>query len=227
MPRKPLIMIHGVPMVQRVWQRCAEVCSPELIYIATEDKEIEDFCVANGMLCVNTGPAESAIDRIKLFSDIVKADIYINIQGDEPLVNQKDIITLLEYSKKHSDVVVFGKTKANHEEFQDLSKAKVVCSLSGRLLYSSRAGLPVNKKGTFVNAERAIWLYSFNKQHLDAYHEASSKVSLEKIEDNEVIRFLEIDIPVYCIDMIGDSWAVDEVKDVEVVEKLMTERGLV
>ena len=86
-------------------------------------------------------------------------------------------------------------------------------------MYSSRAGIPINNKGKFVNAERAIWLYSFYKKALDAYNQNQGKTYLDMLEDNEIIRFLEIGIPVYCIDMIGDSWAVDEYKDLEIVEQ--------
>ena len=88
-------------------------------------------------------------------------------------------------------------------------------------LYSSRAGIPLNNKGKYVSAERAIWLYAFNKYALKKYFEFSGKTKLDLLEDNEIIRFLEINIPVYCTDMIGDSWAVDEEKDLKIVEDRM------
>ena len=81
----------------------------------------------------------------------------------------------------------------------------------------------MSNKGTFVGAERAIWLYAFNKDALDKYHDGSKTARLEKMEDNEIIRFLEIGVPVYCTDMIGDSWAVDEPKDLDIVKQKMDE----
>ena len=219
LPGKPLIKILGKTVLQRVWERCAKVMYEKNIYIASEDKEIEEFCLSKNIQCVLTKEAETAIDRIKFFSDIIAADSYLNIQGDEPIVNIKDIKTLIDYNIKYPDRVVFGKAPANKEEFEDYSKAKVVCSLDGRLLYSSRAGIPINNKGKFVKSERAIWLYAFNKGSLDKYNEFSKKTKLDMLEDNEIIRFLEINIPVYCVDMIGDSWAVDEKKDLQIVEK--------
>tara|TARA_B100000989_G_scaffold204258_1_gene154579 strand:- start:3014 stop:3745 length:732 start_codon:yes stop_codon:yes gene_type:complete len=219
LPGKPLINILQKPMIQHVWEKCEKVISKDFIYVATEDNEIKDFCENNNIKCVITGPAETAIDRIKLFSDKIKADSYINVQGDEPIVNINDIKSLLNYNLKFPDRVVFGKTTANEIEFNDFSKAKVVCDKNGRLLYSSRAGIPLTNKGKFFKAERAIWLYAFNKNSLNKYFENSGKTYLDQIEDNEIIRFLEIGIPVYCIDMIGDSWAVDEKKDIEIVEK--------
>ena len=133
---------------------------------------------------------------------------------------------VLKYNQKYPSRVVFGKTPANETEFHDVSKAKVVCDLNGKLLYSSRAGIPINSQGKFVSAERAIWLYAFNKLALDAYNQYQRKTYLDVLEDNEIIRFLEIGIPVYCIDMIGDSWAVDEPKDLEIVEQKLKSQDL-
>jgi CMP-2-keto-3-deoxyoctulosonic acid synthetase len=87
-------------------------------------------------------------------------------------------------------------------------------------MYSSRAGIPITNKGNFYKAERAIWIYAFNKISLDSYFKHDD-AKIEKIEDNEIIRFLELDIPVFCVDVIGDSWAVDEAKDIEIVERLL------
>ena len=199
---------------------------PENIYIATEDDEIELYCKNNNIQCEVTQSAETAIDRIKYFSDRITADAYINIQGDEPIVNVVDIETLLAYNRQYPDRVVFGKTKANAEEFNDISKAKVVCNREGKLLYSSRAGIPINNQGEFVTAERAIWLYAFYKEALDAYNQNQGKTFLDMLEDNEIIRFLEIGISVYCIDMVGDSWAVDEPKDLAIVEEKMKLQNL-
>lgn len=218
---KPLMKILGKAIIEHVYERCAKVHEKNDIYIATEDKVIEEFCYQKEMNCINTGPASSAIDRLKLFSDEVFADSYLNVQGDEPIVNLEDIKTILSYNLKHPNRVVFGKTIANEKEFHDYSKAKVVCDLNGKLMYSSRAGIPLSNNGQFVEAERAIWIYAFNKQSLDIYYNYQGKTKIDEIEDNEIIRFLEIGIPVYCVDLIGDSWAVDEHKDIAIVEQIL------
>ena len=226
LPGKPLIEIMGKAIIHHVWDRCRQVVESENIYIATEDDEIDLYCKNNNIQCVVTQSAETAIDRIKYFSDLIPADAYINIQGDEPIVNVHDIETLLAYNRRYPDRVVFGKTNANAEEFNDYSKAKVVCDQEGKLLYSSRAGIPINNQGKFVSAERAIWLYAFYKKALDEYNQNQGKTYLDMIEDNEIIRFLEIGISVYCIDMVGDSWAVDEPKDLAIVEQKLKSQNL-
>ena len=63
-------------MIQHVWEKCKQVISKDYIYVATEDNEIKDFLEKNNIKCIITGPAETAIDRIKLFSDKIKADSY-------------------------------------------------------------------------------------------------------------------------------------------------------
>ena len=219
LPGKPLIEIKGIPMIERVWNQCKKVKNKDQIYVATEDIEIEAFCYSKGIQSINTGPAATAIDRIKLFSDKVEADSYINVQGDEPIVNTKDIEKILNYNKKYPNRIIFGKAEANKDEFNDYSKAKVVCNKKNKLLYCSRAGIPLNNRGVYTKAFRAIWIYAFNKQSLDNYYDAYGKSIIEEIEDTEILRFLEIDIPVYCIDLIGDSWAVDERKDLLEVER--------
>ena len=226
LPGKPLMEILGKSIIWRVWNQCKKVHPEEKIFIATEDTEIEDHCKQYGINCIVTGKANTAIDRIKLFSDFVHADAYINVQGDEPIVNTQDILTVLKYNKKFPSRVVFGKTTANKTEFYDVSKAKVVCDLNGRLLYSSRAGIPIDSQGKFVSAQRAIWIYAFTKNDLNKYNAHKNQTPLEKIEDNEIIRFSEIGIPVYCVDVIGDSWAVDEKKDLKIVENLIVKRNI-
>lgn len=226
LPGKPLIEILGRSMIWRVWNQCQKVHPKEKIFIATEDIEILNHCNHHGLNCIVTGKANTAIDRIKLFSETIQADAYINVQGDEPIINTQDISTVLKYNQKYPTRVVFGKTSANKTEFFDVSKAKVVCGLDGRLLYSSRAGIPIDSQGQFVSAERAIWIYAFTKDHLNKYHKHKEQTPLEKIEDNEIIRFSEIGIPVYCVDLVGDSWAVDEKKDLEIVENLIIKRKI-
>ncbi len=221
LPGKAMIEILGKPVIRHVWERCAQVHPVEDIFVATEDEIIAEFCKKNEMNCVNTGPAECATTRIKLFSDQVPADAYLNIQGDEPLVNTRDVRCLLDYNRENPGRIVFGKTGCNETDFRDPSKAKVVCSPNGRLLFTSRAGVPLDIRGSFASAERAIWLFAFYKEALERYVEERAYSKIDRIEQLDIIRFLELDIPVYCIDMIGDSWAVDEPKDVGIVEARM------
>ena len=107
-PGKPLVLINGLPMIHHVWNRCVQVFASSDIVVATEDEEIVSYCSANGLNAILTGIADSAIDRIKLVSDIVPAKTYINVQGDEPLVNIHDIRTISKHASTHPKHVIFG-----------------------------------------------------------------------------------------------------------------------
>lgn len=222
LPGKPLIPILGKPMIQHVIERCFQVVAKDQIFVVTEDLEIVDFVSALGFNVIKTEYAETAIDRIYLFSQIVDARTYITVLGDEPLISPQDIEAIIKGAYENRERVIIGRAKATLGEFNDPSKAKVVCALDGRLLYSSRAGIPVDKSGKYSSAHRAIWIYSFPKESLARYNKASSRVILEPLEGNEIVRFLEIGEPVYCVDVIGNSWAVDEPKDLEIVENILS-----
>jgi 3-deoxy-manno-octulosonate cytidylyltransferase (CMP-KDO synthetase) len=224
LPGKPLVEIAGKPLIQHVAERALEVVGKNEVFVLTEDQEIEEFCGVHGFNVFNTGSAPTAIDRIAMFAKEHPAKRYINVQGDEPIFNLDDLGVLVKLDNDLRHKVVFGKTQVLDDfEFYDHSKAKVVCAKDGRLIYSSRAGIPITNSGSPGRADRAIWLYSFPFASLERYLEFGLG-DIESIEDNEIIRFLEIGESVYCIDMIGDSWAVDEPKDVEIVERLMEGR---
>lgn len=226
LPGKPLIDILGKPLIQRVVERVLARVDSGSVYVITEDLEVEGFCNKKGYNVHNTGKAETAIDRVALFAEKYLAKRYINVQGDEPAFNLTDLDKLLTLEGEWLNRVVFGKTKVkNEKEFFDWSKAKVVCDVNGRLIYSSRAGIPLTNSGRFRTAERAIWLYSFPRIPLNRYHKAGMG-KIEAIEDNEIIRFLEIGEQVFCIDMKGDSWAVDHSDDIAQVEEILIQQGV-
>jgi 3-deoxy-manno-octulosonate cytidylyltransferase (CMP-KDO synthetase) len=225
LPGKPLIDIAGKPMLLWVWEQCELVMDKTDIFVATEDKVIEEFCFSHKINCVNTGPALTAIDRIKLFSDLIPAKSYINVQGDEPIVNPLDIKTIMTYTTNFPNRVVFGKCSASKAVFFDHTKAKVICRSDGKLLYSSRAPIPMSTDGGFRSSEKAVWIYGFYKEALDLYYNGFDKAPIEKIEGNEIIRFLELGVDVFCTDVIGDSWAVDVKNDIKIVEEIMNSKN--
>ena len=220
LPGKPLIKIFGKTILERVFNKCAKVLSKEKIFVATESDEIVDFCLKKKINCINTGPAKTALDRIGLFSYHINSKIYINVQGDEPLININDIKRMINLKGKISEKVVFGKTKCDKKTFFDYSKAKVVVDKKERVLYSSRGQIPLSISGNFVEAYKAVWLYSLPKKYIRKYLKIGP-TKLEKLEGNEILRFLEMNINTYAINLIGNNWAVDEKKDLEIVKKYL------
>jgi CMP-2-keto-3-deoxyoctulosonic acid synthetase len=217
LPGKPLIKIAGVPMIHHVWNRALQVTSSDNIVVATEDNEIIDYCITNDINCILTDKAASEVDRVKLVSDKIAAKIYICACGDEPLINVEDIKTIIAKSDSSKNQFIIGRKSIDENQFNDPSKAKIVFDEQNRVLYASRAGIPVDYKGQFQKAHKAIWIHSYTKNVLDSYF-SQGLCSAESLDGLSIHRFLKIGIPVYCIDLIGDSWAVDEPKDIKIVE---------
>ena len=115
LPGKPLMKILDKTIIWHVWDRCQQVHPSEKIFVATEDIEIKNYCEESGINCVVTGLANTAIDRVKLFSDTIVADSYINVQGDEPLINQNDIYGYLN-TTSDLDVDMIMETFNNTEK---------------------------------------------------------------------------------------------------------------
>lgn len=224
LPNKPLIKINEKPMLMHVWELCKKVFNKKKIYVTTEDRAIVSFCHNNGIQVIKTSYAPTALYRIKLFSDKIKAKGYININGDEPLANLKDIKKLIRYNKRYPQRVVIGESLCSKSKYTDKTKAKIITSKSGKLLYCSRLGLPYSNKNYTKYAKSAVWHHALNKKALDAYVKNFKSAKLDKVEGIEINAMLETDIEVFTIKMIGDNWAVDVKKDIKIVEKIMNKR---
>ena len=125
-PGKPLIDIDGKTMIYRVWEKCSIASNKEDVFVATDDTKIKDHCDKHGMNVIMTSKkCLTGTDRVSEVADKINADFYINVQGDEPLVNIDDIRAISDYASRHPNRVVFGKVAATEEEFYDFSKAKL------------------------------------------------------------------------------------------------------
>ena len=221
LPNKPLIKILGKEMLLHVWELCQKVFDRKKIYVATEDIKIVNFCHKFGIQVVKTSYAPTALYRIKLFSDKIKAKGYININGDEPVANLKDIRKLIKYNKKYPNRVVIGSGFCSKQKYNDSTKAKIITSNSGKLLYCSRLSLPYSKKDYTKHAKSAVWHHALNKNALDKYVKNFNLTKLDKLEGIEINGMLEAEINVHTINMVGDNWAVDVKKDIKIVENIL------
>ena len=106
-PGKPLALISGKPMIVRVWERCSKVLPSDDIYVATDDDRIFNCCKERGINVLMTSKnCFTGTDRVFEASQMVKADIIINVQGDEPLICEQDIQTVIDAAKRHSQSVI-------------------------------------------------------------------------------------------------------------------------
>lgn len=226
-PGKPLVPILGVPMIKRVYNQCIKALDASCVYVATDSERIKDYCENEGIQVILTGErCLTGTDRVAEVAEVMEGDVFLNVQGDEPVFNPGDIKCLIEEVKKDPSKVYSGYTAIDSEEdFRNFSVPKMVFSSSGRLLYTSRSSIPGNKIGDYNFGFRQVCAYAFPRDFLRKFSEANKKGELEETEDLELLRFLEMDLPVYMVEMSGESIPVDHPEDVIRVENEIKNRS--
>ena len=228
LPGKPLTDLCGIPMVVRTYQQCVKACPAEKVYVATDDERIREICEINGIQVIMTSSeCLTGTDRIAECTKYIDADVFINVQGDEPLFNPKDLEVLISNLKKYPGEILNGYCEIDEENlFRSGSIPKVVFRPNGRLLYMSRAAIPSNKVQGFEKAWRQVCAYAFPREALKDFSSVSHKSRLESIEDIEILRFLELGWEVQMLELSSDSIAVDNPDDIQRVEAAILKRGL-
>ena len=225
---KPLTLIQGKPMILWVAELCAEVLPAEFVYVATEDIQIKEIVEKAGFNVVMTSnKCPTGTDRIAEAATQIDADIYVNVQGDEPLLNPTDILTIIETKKMYPNEVINGYCKiGDNEDPESLNIPKVVFNENQQMVYMSRNLVPGTKTKEFVppNYYKQVCIYAFNKQELIDYSEFGRKGTLEYYEDIEILRFLDIGVNIRVVETKSVSLAVDVPDDVIRVEKEILRR---
>lgn len=183
-PGKPLAIINGRPMILRVADICAEVLPIEDIYIATDSEIIAEKVSDAGYNYLMTSEnALTGTDRIYEAIKYIDAEIFINVQGDEPLVSPEDIRKIIEAKKLNSSSVVKGYSVITSEDPRSLNIPKVVMNDSNRMVYMSRALIPGSKTGDEVRIyNKAVCIYGFNREELNSFGAYGGKVSLKRLK---------------------------------------------
>jgi len=223
-PGKPLAMIAGKTLIQRVYEKSVQAIPKENVYVATDSQNIYDHCIEHNMNVVMTSSAcLTGTDRIFEASEKIKSDLYINVQGDEPMIDPKDILKVIEAGKQDPAFVHCGYCKIkDEEEFFSRSVPKIVFDRNNNLLYMSRSGIPHNKDGKFTSGHKQVCIYSFNKDHLETFFSYGKKTPLESVEDLELLRFLELGHSVKMVQVSQSSIAVDFPEDIKRVEEKLS-----
>lgn len=215
-------------MIIRTFRQCIKACPINRVYVATDDQRIKDVCEkyhANTLMTSTN--CLTGTDRVAECMIQLDSDIFINVQGDEPIFNPKDIQILIKASEKYPGEIINGYCRITNEElFRNPSIPKVVMRQDGRLLYMSRATIPTTKNNSFKQSWRQVCAYVFPRDALKAFASQEKKTPLENIEDIEILRFLEIGWDVRMIELSNTSIAVDNPEDIIRVNNAIRERGI-
>jgi 3-deoxy-manno-octulosonate cytidylyltransferase (CMP-KDO synthetase) len=224
-PGKPLVDLCGQSMLQRVWGQCIKALPADDVYIATDDKQIFEHCEKNGMQVVMTSNScLTGTDRVYDASKQIEADIFINVQGDEPLIEPDDILQVLSASARQPNSIINAMCEINSEsDFYSSTVPKVVTRPDNSLLYMSRAAIPTDKQHKFQSANKQVCIYAFPKSSLQKFASINEKTPLESIEDIEILRFLELGYEVSMVTVSAASIAIDIPEDVARVEAILNE----
>ena len=223
LPGKPLLDIKGIPMIIRTFNQCSKVVPRSKILVATDDKRIKKICELNNIKTMMTSKkCLTGTDRIAEVAKKIKRDFYINVQGDEPICNPKDINNIIRYAKKYPDQIINGFTEIKEkDQFYSPNIPKVIFDNNYNLMYMSRSAIPSNKKKQFIKAWRQVCIYSFSYKSLKDYTSVIKKTNIESIEDLESIRFLELGYKIKMLKMSNKSIAVDTKEDLLKVKNLV------
>lgn len=223
-PGKPLARILGRTMIDRVASIAAEALGQENVYVATDDERIRDEVCARGYQCVMTGTALTGTDRTWQAAEQIDADIYVNIQGDEPMLEPRDILRIVDAKRSHPACVVNGYcVLAPDEDPASPNIPKVAVGDHGQLVYMSRSPIPGCKTTPAHTFYKQVCIYAFSLDELRAFASLGRKSRLEAIEDIEILRFLDLEVPVLMTETSGASLAVDVPEDVARVEAALLE----
>ncbi len=224
LPNKPLVKILGKEMILRTIDRCKLEVDKKFIYVATDSIKLKNFLKKNNFLNVilTSNKNKTGTDRIFDFSKTIKAKRYINVQGDEPIVNPKDIRKIIEISKKNNNFVYNGYAKVINDKFS-ISKniPKLALDKNKNLLYMSRSEIPSSFRTKNKYFLKQICIYSFPRKILQKVFKYNTKSNLESFEDIEILRFLEAGYKVKMIKLSGKSMAVDVPDDIKKVEAIL------
>ena len=227
LPGKPLRDICGHPMIWWVSQRVRTVDKLTEIYVATDDTRIREVCEENNIPVVMTADTHrTAAHRLQEVSETISADFYIQLNGDEPLINTEAIIAAIPddvpTDREFGTNIITEMT--DPAQVMDPSNIKMVFDTNMNALYMSRTPIPYPFKSLNYKYYKHVGIIGYNKRMLDFYRD-SVPGRFEVIEGIDTLRFLDYGKQLK-LSLVQEchSLSVDTEKDLEIVTRLLKEQ---
>jgi 3-deoxy-manno-octulosonate cytidylyltransferase (CMP-KDO synthetase) len=220
---KPLALILGKPMIQWVYTHCAESGLFDEVYVATDSDKIKAVAEGfNAKVIMTSSQHDTATERLYEVSTKVHADLYVMVNGDEPLLTKEAIEQCIpENLDPDSNYVSNLMTDfSNPVEVVDSTNLKIVTAEDDRCLFISRSPIPYPKGNMDYVYHKFVGVGAFTKKALEFYH-TTPRGPIEKIEENDSFRWLENHKPIYYYNCHCKSLSVDTRKDIAAVEQYM------
>lgn len=229
-PGKPLVDICGKPMIWWVYQQCRAVKDFETVCVATDDKRIMDICALHGMNAILTSAKHrTGTDRVGEAAEKIKADLYVNIQGDEPLLEPDTIKAAIRpfYSDDSLQITNLMTKIENPVDVINPTVPKVVTNKDNIGIYLTRAAIPYPKGSIEFDYYKQVCVYGFRPEALRFYCDYGrkyGKARTEAVEDIEILRFIENGYRIQYVEVNSETVAVDTPNDLERVRKIIASR---
>lgn len=225
LPGKVLRKIAGRPMLAHVYEAARACRELQGVVVATDSDEIADVCRQHGWDYRMTSPEHrSGTDRVHEVAQTVDADVYVNVQGDEPLARREHLDVLLELMQCDAVEVGTLKTACSPEDLNNPNAVKVVTALDGKALYFSRATIPFDRDRTgAVQYYKHLGFYAYRKAALDRFC-VLPESELERNERLEQLRFLANGIAIHVAETPFNTVGVDTEEDLRLVEAILCQR---
>lgn len=223
-PGKPLVDLMGKPMIQWVVE-AAKKADIGPVVVAAPDPEIIDLCKSFGADAMLTGLHHpSGTDRIGEVSKQFPADVYVNVQGDEPLIRPESIRAVAKPLIENAEIQM-GSLYAEcpEDELDNPAVVKVVTDQSGYALYFSRHAIPYPRNPRVVPVKKHVGLYAYRREVVEKFS-SWPQSPLEQTESLEQLRFLENGVRIMMSYGEGSEMAVDTPEQAEIVRQHLAAR---
>jgi 3-deoxy-manno-octulosonate cytidylyltransferase (CMP-KDO synthetase) len=223
--RKVLRLIAGRPMVEWVYRAAAGSGLMDPVLIAIDSEEVAAACRERGIPFEMTSPdCASGSDRVREVTARLSADIYVNIQGDEPTLTPAFFPPLLALFERPEVQVATLAVPCTPQDISNPNAVKVVTSADGRALYFSRATIPYDRDASgFAGYRKHLGIYAYRRAALERFA-ALPPSPLEQTERLEQLRLLENGIDIYVATAPHDTIGVDTEEDLARAEGILRSR---
>lgn len=227
LPGKPLVDICGKPMVQHVYERVRRVSLFDEVLVATDNERIANVVEAfGGAACMTSPDCPSGSDRLIEVAKSHPADVYVNVQGDEPLVEPSSIEKLaramLDDPSLQMGTLCYP---ISAEQAQNPNLVKVVRAHNGNALYFSRSPIPFPRSGGIAPQYFGhLGMYAYRREFLMNFGSLPYS-PLENTEKLEQLRVLQAGIAIRVLEVEATGPGVDTPEDLEAVRRILTEKA--
>ena len=229
-PGKPLADICGKPMIWWVYQQCKKVDDFDEVYIATDDQRIMDAAEKYGMKAIMTSDKhKTGTDRIGEVAEKIPADLYVNIQGDEPMIEPETIRKAITPFYDNPSLEITNLMTKIHDpvDVVNFTVPKVIVNNDNVGVYLTRSTAPYPKGSIDYSYYKQVCVYGFKPDTLKFYCDYGKKYGkarVEAIEDIEILRFIENGYKVQYVEVDSCTVAVDTQNDLEKVRRIVAEK---